>query len=36
VLGVLARQLRRHSRNEHVAGFLPALETALVGQAEPA
>ena len=36
VLGVLARRLRRRSRNEHVAGFLPALETALAGQAEPA
>jgi hypothetical protein len=36
VLGVLAGRLRRRSRNEHVAGFLPALEAALAGQAEPA
>ncbi len=36
VLGILAGRLRRRSRNEHVAGFLPALETALAGQAGPA
>ncbi len=36
VLGVLARRLRQRSRNEHVAGFLPALETALATNAEPA
>jgi hypothetical protein len=36
VLAVLAGRLRRRSRNEHVAGFLPALETALAGKAGPA
>jgi hypothetical protein len=36
VLASWARRLRRRSRNEHVAGFLPAMETALAGQAEPA
>ncbi len=36
VLGILAGRPRRRSRNEHVAGFLPALETALGDQAGPA
>jgi hypothetical protein len=34
VLCVLARRLRRRSPDEHVAGFLRALETALAGQAD--
>jgi len=36
VLGVLAQQLRRRRRNEHVEAFLPTLRTALAGRVEPA
>lgn len=32
VLGLLARKLRRRGRNQHVADFLPTLQTALAGK----
>lgn len=33
VLHILARQLRRRTRNEHVADFLPVLDNVLAGAA---
>lgn len=35
VLAVLAGMLRRHSRDDYVADFLPFLKTALAGQSAP-